>query len=923
MCRSRPGGHRRNDPGTKLGEIPLLTTSEYEQTVVDWNRTQVDFAKEQSVDQLIDQQIRLTPERVAISHEGTQLTYGQLGDRVNRLASHLQQLGVKRNDLVAICVERSIDMVAGLLGIMRSGAAYLPLDPSFPTDRLSFMLQDARPVLLLTQEKLRALFPNPQARVITFDALPPSGNASPVAAVEDRCEDLAYVMYTSGSTGTPKGVEIQHGALTNFIHSMQREPGIAAGDTLLAITTLSFDIAGLELYLPLSVGAHLVIASSEATRNGKQLSALIESSKASIMQATPATWRMLIDSGWNGSPELTILCGGESWGSELSLQLLPRCKSLWNMYGPTETTIWSAASQVQADGVVRIGQPIANTSFYVLDPCGQPSAIGMPGELHIGGRGLALGYLKRTELTQERFIPNRFSEHAEKIYKTGDLVRRLSDGSIEFLGRLDHQVKLRGFRIELGEIEAQLELHPEVRQCVVTLQKFDSGDRLVAHIVPVHPGHSPSADELRDALQKQLPAYMIPAAFTVLANMPLTANGKVDRKALAVPLTETLAADSYEAPQGEMETEIAFIWAELLQVARVGRRDNFFSLGGHSLLVLRLIQKVNKRFEVDLRVAEFFQDPTIPGMLKALRAQIKQESRLIQFRESHTAGQIFIVDASAGLCSLAQKFDPGPAVFAADVHLDPAVVKAAVENRIKDLPRLEELARPCVNLILQEQANGPCVLIGHSFSGLLAFEVARQLRLAGRTVNAVVILDTTAPLSISYRLKNLNLSRMREAFTWRISGAANLIAERLANHSNSNASEYSDALKAELDQYQGSLVNLPWDVRRKINWTARDRYRCRRGAGKGILVRAKGMRPSLHFQKMGWDGLFLDGLEIVDAEGDHITLLAPENVAGLAKVIQNSLSSFMTFQPVEVPNQADSHLNPSTVTASLRTSATR
>jgi amino acid adenylation domain-containing protein len=894
------------DPGITVGNIPLLTAAEYEQTVVDWNRTQVDFQEEESLDRLIDQQIRRVPEKIAVSYGDEQLSYRQLGDRIHRLASQLQQLGVKRNDLVGISVERSIDMIVGLLGIMRAGAAYLPLDPTFPPERLAFMLQDAQPSVLLTQEKLRTLLPQSQAQVVALDTLPPSADTTPMVAAEHGPDDLAYVLYTSGSTGTPKGVQIQHRALANFMLAMQREPGITADDTLLAITTLSFDIAGLELYLPLTVGAHLVIAPNEVTRDGQQLLALMQSTGTSMMQATPATWRMLLDAEWYGAPNLTILCGGESWSSELAGQLLPRCKSLWNMYGPTETTIWSAASQVQASGVVRIGQPIANTSLYVLDHCNQPAAVGIPGELHIGGRGLALGYLGRAELTSQRFIPNNFSEQNEKIYKTGDLVRRFSDGSIEFLGRLDHQIKLRGFRIELGEIEAVLGGQPGVSQCIMTLQELGSGEqRLVAHIVLDDPDDLPSLDELSNALKQHLPAYMIPSTFSILEKMPLTANGKVDRKALLAPAMETLATEGYEAPQGEMEMAIASILAEVLQLERVGRKDNFFSLGGHSLLVLQVVQKINKRFEVDLRVAEFFQNPTIPGVMEALKTRVKQKSRLINLRPAHSTGQIFFMDAAVGLCRLAHAFDAGPAVFATDVQLDQAVVNASVENRVQDLPGMEEFARPCVDLILQEQPNGPCVLIGHSFGGLLAFEVARQLRLAGREINAVVILDTTAPLSISYRLKNLTFSRAKSAIMWRITSAVNLVTTKLGNGSNPNTPELSAAVREEVGQYQGALVDLPWDIRQKINWTARDRYQCRRGAGRGILVRARDMRPSLHFENMGWDGMFVDGLQVVDADGDHMSLLAEENVQGLAKDIQNYLSPIMTFKPAKAAAQVE------------------
>ena len=442
--------------------------------------------------QLVERQAERTPDALAAAFEDRQLTFRQLDQRANQLAHHLRNLGVAPNVLVGICVERSLEMLVGLLGILKAGGAYVPMDPAYPSDRLAFMLEDSRPHVLLTQTSLRLRLPPHQAHVVYLDALP----AEPPPPDEPQLDrnghqpgDLAYVLYTSGSTGKPKGVRISNRALVNFLSSMRHEPGMSPQDTLLAVTTLSFDIAGLELFLPLITGARVVIATGEVAADGVRLSSLLTSCNATVMQATPATWRLLLAGGWTGSPNLKILCGGEAWPNDLADALLPRCESLWNMYGPTETTIWSSVARVEAGKPVTIGFPIANTTFCIFDPFPELVPDGVPGELYIGGDGVAEGYLNRPDLTRERFVTNPFAATpGAKLYRTGDVVRRLPDGGFEFLHRVDEQVKIRGFRIELGEIESALQQHPGVAHCVATVREDQPGNpRLVAYTVPVDP----------------------------------------------------------------------------------------------------------------------------------------------------------------------------------------------------------------------------------------------------------------------------------------------------------------------------------------------------------------------------------------------------------------------------------------------------
>ena len=433
------------DPDATVAHLDMLAPDERRQVLVEWNQTQADYPSEDFIDELFLKQVERTPERTAAIFEDQHLSYAELNRRAEELAHQLRALGVGPDVLVALYLERSLDMVVGVLGVLKAGGAYVPLDPSHPRNRLAYMLAHAQPRVLLTQARLQSELPPHRSHVVAIDADQPAAarlEHAPAPVHARSPHDLAYVIYTSGSTGEPKGVEIEHRAVVNLLASMRHRPGLNADDTMLAITTLAFDIAVLEIFLPLACGACVVIAATETIADGMALAGLIERSRASVMQATPATLQMLLDAGWAGAPHLKILCGGEAWTRELARQLLPRCASLWNMYGPTETTVWSAVAKVEANGSIVIGLPIANTRFYVLDGALEPVPVGVPGELHIGGDGLARGYLHQPELTRERFVTDPFAAvPGAQIYRTGDLVRRLPDGTLEFLGRLDHQVK--------------------------------------------------------------------------------------------------------------------------------------------------------------------------------------------------------------------------------------------------------------------------------------------------------------------------------------------------------------------------------------------------------------------------------------------------------------------------------------------------
>ena len=622
-------------PSAPINDIPLLTNAEKEQLLVSMNDTAAPIPM-QPVHQLIQKQAAATPTNIAVVSEDNaqQFTYAQLDTRANQLARHLQAAGVTVGTRVGLCVNRSPNMVVGLLGILKAGGTYIPIDPTYPAERIRYVLEDANAPVLITESELVPTLPTDGKHVICLDA--DWGEIGCLAEepvdVETAPDDLAYIIYTSGSTGKPKGVQIPHHALVNFLVSMQKEPGILPEDTLLAVTTLSFDIAGLELFMPLIAGAKVVIATEAVVNDGARLQQVLVDSGTTIMQATPATWQLLLAAGWQGMSGLKMLCGGEAFPRDLANALVDCGESLWNMYGPTETTIWSAVHRVEkGEGVVPIGHPIANTQLYVLDPQQQPVPIGVPGELYIGGDGVASGYVNRPELTADRFVEIKaLGDHGQPttdgrlpniVYRTGDLVRYRADGTLVFIARMDNQVKVRGFRIELGEIETVLGQHEQVRQGVVMVHEAAGGDkRLVAYVLPE--GDAPTISDIRGFLSKRLPSYMVVTDMMVMDSFPLTPNGKIDRKALPAPTQERPELTAvYTPPRNEMEQTLVDIWQSVLGVDQIGVYDNFFDLGGHSLLATSLLFKVEQAFGMDIPVLTFFRAPHIAQMARVLAAK--------------------------------------------------------------------------------------------------------------------------------------------------------------------------------------------------------------------------------------------------------------------------------------------------------------
>jgi len=725
-------------PDQPVSKLPVLTEREREQ-FTDWNATQADYPRERCLHELITTGCRLNPHAVAVQFDGSSLTYAELDQWSDRVAARLQEVGTGPGEVVAFHADRSLEMVVGLVGILKSGAAYLPLDPGHPPDRLSYVMSDSGATTLLTAGGTQAISGWQGERV----AIPGragharNGRLRPVVASP---EDPAYVLYTSGSTGEPKGVRVHHRAVVNLVTSMASQPGVDAHDVIVAVTTHAFDISVVELLLPLTVGARVVVASREQAADSRLLARLLDAVGATILQATPATWEALLEAGWAGRAGLVALCGGESLPPSVAAGLLERGSELWNCYGPTETTVWSTLAHVTRADDVTIGRPIANTRVYVLGRHGEQTPIGVSGELCIGGDGVAEGYLGRSELTRERFVGEP-GHPGERMYRTGDLVTFLPDGMLRHLGRLDHQIKLRGYRIEPGEIEAALLEEPGVSSALVVASGSGVGARLVGYVLAS--GSPLDASEVRGRLRTRLPDYMVPAAVVALDAWPLNGSGKIDRAALPAPAFEAHPDQGGQTlPRTPLEKQLCQAFTKTLRVARVGIDDDFFELGGHSLLAVRLMSEVKRRTGRDLPLAALFEVGATPARLAAhLDPAATTAPPTGEPASSTGSGRplFFIHPNQPSLLTLRHFMGALPA--------DQRLVGLLPEQPHVGTPGsgIAEQARTLLASIRTTQPYGPYLLAGYSRGGLLAYEVGRLLTESGERVAFLGLVDTVPP----------------------------------------------------------------------------------------------------------------------------------------------------------------------------------
>ncbi len=722
------------DSSKRIDEIALLGEEERRQVVMLGRGHAPEGSPSDLLDKL-ESHTQASPDSVAVAAPEGTLRYRELSRLVAGLAARLHAMGVRRESRVGVALPRGARELVTFLATLKAGGCYVPLDPDHPADRVEAIVEDAAPELIVTTSDCRlAKALAAKSQLFILDGLE-SIAAEPVEQFEPAAPDqLAYILFTSGSTGRPKGVEITRGALANFLRSMEREPGFSRRDRILAITTTTFDIAGLELYLPLWVGGTVVIAERETAIDSRQLRARLEKEEITTLQATPATWRLLLDAGFEPKAGFRMFCGGERMSPELAERLLVGGGELWNLYGPTETTIWSTVERVLPHSPITIGHPIDHTQVYVLDPAGNLAPPGVVGEIAIGGRGVARGYRQRPDLTRERFIPDPF-EKGGRIYKTGDLGRLLDDGRFDCLGRFDHQVKIRGYRIELGEIETALKNVPGVREVLVAaVVDADGEDALCAYWV---------GDATREALQKaarrHLPASILPTAYVPLESFPLNTNGKIDRKALPKPERGSVESGSGTLPRSEAEERVAGIWSDLLGIGLPPVDVDFFSLGGTSLSAVEVLTRMEEVFGTKVSLRAFFQNPTVESLASQIGTAQPEGPIVVSLRKAPPVlPPLHCLLGIALYRQLALSLETNREVVGLHVPMRSSMAPTGI-------PSVPELARLYVQAIREHQPHGPYHLLGFCFGGVVAFETARQIEMQGEEVGLVVVLDAILP----------------------------------------------------------------------------------------------------------------------------------------------------------------------------------
>jgi len=741
----------------RIATLPILNETQRREVLYGWNATSREYDRRLAVSTLIDAQVASTPDRIAVECEDRILSYVELERRAGAVARLLHSRGVRRGDRVGVCLPRSVDMLVATLGVMKSGAAYVPLDPAFPAERLRFMSNQAgiRQILTLNADTVPASVAEGRDLLTLAGFDPELVPAASLPAVNG--DDLAYVLYTSGSTGEPKGVGILHRNLVNFLISMREQPGIVPDDVVCAVTTLSFDIAGLELYLPLIVGARVLIATEDDHRDPAALVRLMNQRGATILQTTPSLLRLIMDGQrTNELRNLKLLIGGEELPRDLANKIVPLCRELWNLFGPTETTIWSTVCRVHlANGPVPLGRPIANTQIYVLDALGEPAPPGVHGEIWIGGDGVGPGYLFRPDFTSERLLPDPFVSEDSRIFRTGDL-GSLRGGLLYYHGRIDHQIKLRGFRIEPGNIEAVALLDPGVREAVAVAREFGPNDtRLVLYVVARFQDLE-LIKRLNRALRTELPPYMLPHHIQLLDDLPKTPNGKIDRKSLPMP-APIRGTEANTGIQGlirenanreverrfpyrnETERRLAAIWKNVLGIETVGIENNFFDLGGHSLLAVRVIDEIERVFGVKLPLTSFFQTPTVEQLATLLDEKIPQHSwsSLAPIRPKGSKPPFFWVHGEGSNALLSRFLDPDQPLF--------GLMHQSEDGQPALYTSVEDIAAHYLKEIRAVQSRGPYFLGGYCFGAVVAFEMAQQLKSYDEEVGLLVLLAPSLP----------------------------------------------------------------------------------------------------------------------------------------------------------------------------------
>ncbi|MEC4813297.1 MAG: amino acid adenylation domain-containing protein [Scytonema sp. PMC 1069.18] len=965
---SRMSGHFQRllegiveSPKQHISQIPLLTPTEHHQLLVEWNQTQADYPTDKCIHELFEQLVQRKPDAIALVFEDHRLTYQQLNSRANQLAHYLRTLGVGSEVLVGICVERSLDMVVGLLGILKAGGAYVPLDPSYPKERSAFMLQNSQPLVLLTQESLISELPEHTAQVVCFDKDWHSiaQHSEENLHLTTTPDNLAYVIYTSGSTGKPKGVQVTHANLCHYAQGMGRSLEIVAEDIYLHTASIAFSSSVRQLMVPLAQGATVKIANSEQRKDPRALLAAIKQHNVTVIDIVPSYWRNCIHTLNDLDIETRqalldnklrlIVSASEPLLSDIPKQWRFGFKHparLINMFGQTETCgiVATYPISIQEDERVKIvplGRPIANTQIYLLDEHLQPVPIGVPGEIYIGGLGLARGYLNRAELTIEKFISNPFRTvedrspkqeakayssvpTSQRLYKAGDLARFLPDGSIEFLGRRDYQVKIRGFRIELGEIEAVLSQHPSVAQTVVIAREDIPGEKsLVAYVVP-NEELAPITKDLRQFLREKLPEYMVPSAFMFLEALPLTPSGKVNRSALPAPdFTKPDSEADFVAPRNDLERQLVQIWEEVLHVQSISIKHNFFDLGGHSLLAVHIFAQIEKRFGKKLPLSTLLRSGSVESLAKLLH---QQEQLAIQHQDlilNNTLEKNLLTtdtqvksNSWSSLVAIQPHGSKPPMFFIHPVggevlcYRDLAMHMGAeqpvyglqpqgLDGKQAPLTRIEDMAALYIKEIQTIQPNGPYYLGGYSLGGVIAFEMAQQLHQQGEQVGLLAMIDSCRPGFYKriplYKRSLLHLSNIlqqgpnylvEKAVSW-TRWINNNLTKRFRRYLNVN--QYlSDVVKhlSETDEHL-NIMDTNEKALSEYNFCVYPhRLTLLRTDDENRDDEATGV---VYDPQFGWGEVVSGGVDVHYVPGSHTTLLSKPYVQTLAETLKDCL----------------------------------
>lgn len=898
------------DPAERVSKLPLLTGAERRQVLVEWNQTAADYPADRCIHELIEAQASRTPEAVALVFEERRLTYRQLDEQADRLASHLRKRGVGPEVLVGLCLERSIEMIIALLAILKAGGAYVPLDPSQPKERLKVMIEDSRSPLVITQRSLLASLPPNLATVEYLEvdlllASDPPGPADGHPSGAATPANLAYVIYTSGSTGTPKAVAIEHRQLVNYVRGISQHAEFGEGWSFATVSSLSADLGNTAVFPALCTGGSLHVIAQERLSDPDAFAAYFDRHTIDCLKIVPSHLAALQTGAVAGSvmPKKCLILGGEpsriEWVNQLQA-LAPHCV-IFNHYGPTETTVGVLTYRVGREipacpsGTLPLGRPLPNTRIYILDRHGDPVPIGVPGEIYIGGHGVGRGYLGRAEMTAERFLPDAFSDApGDRLYRTGDRARYLADGNIEFLGRFDEQAKVRGFRIEPAEIEAALATHPLVRRAAILNRQPRAGESVLVAFVEGQPDPALSTSALRTYLRDRLPEYMIPGSFVFVENLPLTSSGKVNRQALFdTPIPDHSEPLHPSPPRTALESTLVQIWQEALGKGPIGIRDNFFDLGGHSLLAARIISEVRRTLGVNVSIAALFLYPNIEKLAANLPTGAEPESGVfIQLRSGSAPGKLIFVIGEFGmpLMHLAPLVGNGMPSFASVVSVPKAQIDAASAGRSEDLPSLEDLVSDHVEQILKHHSGGPCVLAGYCIEGVFAVEIARKLQALGTPVESVILFDSViAPASLGWRFAVRGYgvwARRNLEFTLRHGPRyiLNKINSRLRHLKVAPALKDEPSRAPQPNEDQASHFAHVNSVR-KIYRHAQRNYRPQPMVCRGVICLSTDATGCAHDPSLGAQGVFAAGLEIVPVSGNHTTMLEEPHLRSLAAKI--------------------------------------